>query len=114
MCVWTSQICVPHADYVLDVDFSHEETVHPAETELDEFDAFVFEVFGESCVYTGCEVVQGPDLSLDTGLSDNVVVFNTIEELGETPEGIVFYCIEGGARQLARVHACVDVGVCDV
>lgn len=41
----TYKVGVPHADYVLDTDLAHEETVHPSETELDKFDTFLLKVF---------------------------------------------------------------------
>lgn len=37
----TYEICIPHADYVLDANFAHEQAIHPSETKLDEFNAFL-------------------------------------------------------------------------
>jgi hypothetical protein len=36
---------IPHADDISDCEFAHEETIHPAETELDEFYSFFVEMF---------------------------------------------------------------------
>lgn len=52
----TYEIGVPHANYVLYTKFSHEETVHPPETELYKLDALLLKMFGEGRVDPGSEV----------------------------------------------------------
>lgn len=51
-------------------------------------------MLGEGRVYAGCEVAQCTYLSLNTGLCDNVVVLNAVEEFGETPKGVGFDGVE--------------------
>lgn len=48
------QISVPHSDSILDADLAHEQTVHPPKTKLDEFHAFVLEMFRQVGVDPRC------------------------------------------------------------
>lgn len=88
------KVGIPHANGVLDTDFPHQKTVHPPETELNKLDAFSFQVLGQVGVYSRGEIAESGDLALNTWLGNDIVVLDTVEQLGQTPKGICFYSIE--------------------
>ncbi|KAL3952957.1 hypothetical protein ACCO45_012900 [Purpureocillium lilacinum] len=105
---------VPHADGVLDADLSHQQAVHPAEAKLDKLHALLLQVLGQRRVDARREVAQGAHLALYPRLRHDVVVLDSVEELGEAPEGVGLDRIEHRLGQLARVHARLDVVVRNV
>jgi hypothetical protein len=110
----TNQISVPHADGVFDADFSHQETVHPAKTELNKLDTLLFQVLGQIAIDTRCEITEGSNLALNAGLSHNVVILDAIEQLGQAPEGVSLDRVKNRLRELSWVHARLNIGVPDV
>lgn len=90
----TYQISVPHPDSVFHRNFSHEETVHPAEAELDELDTLVLQMCCQISVNSGREIPQICNLSLNAGLVRDVIVLNAIQQLCQTPKRVCLDRIE--------------------
>lgn len=102
-------VSVPHPDGVLDAYLPHEETVHPPEAELYELDVFFLHVLDKALVYPRGKVSQRSNLALNSWLSNDVVILDAIEQLGQAPESVGLDRVQHRLRELAGVHTALDV-----
>ena len=75
----TYQIGIPHPHRILHTYLTHQQTVHPAEGKLHEFDALRSEVLGKRRVNTRDEFRHALDAALDAGLRVDIVVLDPVE-----------------------------------
>ena len=64
---------------MLERQFTHQETIHPTESELYEHEALLLQVVVQLLVYSSHQVFQLKNHSLYSRLSKSVVILDTVE-----------------------------------
>src|SRR5271163_4845397 len=88
VCRETHQVRIPHPYCTPNTNFPHKQAVHPAKAELHIFHTLGLEMLGKTSIDSSCQVAEGAHLSMDAGLSVDVVVLNSIQEICQAPESV--------------------------
>ena len=99
----THQIGIPHPHGILHAYLTHQQTVHPPEGKLHEFDALRREVLRERRVDARDEFRHALDAALNARLRADIVVLDSVEETREAPKRVGFYGGKDGRREDRRI-----------
>mmetsp|Transcript_13720 Transcript_13720/g.32641 ORF Transcript_13720/g.32641 Transcript_13720/m.32641 type:complete len:300 (+) Transcript_13720:284-1183(+) len=80
-----AEVSVPQSHNAWQGEFSQQQTIHPLESELKEFNTSLPEVLGKIGIDPGHELLQSHHHPLDAGLICRVVILNAGEEIGQAP-----------------------------
>jgi hypothetical protein len=76
----TYHVRIPHANRISYVHFPHEQAIHPPETELHKLHTLLFQMIGQGRVNALRQIPQRLDLSVNSGLSINVIILDAVEQ----------------------------------